>query len=97
MIKFLANLFRQLHIVIGITAPPPERDARAETRLRVYLDRDDYPRRRRICGAILRNLEVLSFLAQGIRSRSPSAFRGEAPLFVHLVHCCLHAQPEFSV
>jgi hypothetical protein len=30
MIKFLANLFRQLHIVIGITAPPPERDARAE-------------------------------------------------------------------
>ena len=30
MIKFLANLFRQLHIVIGITAPPPEPDARAE-------------------------------------------------------------------
>jgi len=30
MIKFLANLFRELHIIIGITAPPPKQDQRAE-------------------------------------------------------------------
>jgi hypothetical protein len=30
MIKFLANLFRELHIIVGITAPPAEQDAHAE-------------------------------------------------------------------
>ena len=29
MIKFLANLFRGLSYVLGITAPPPEQDQRS--------------------------------------------------------------------
>ena len=29
MIKFLANLFRGLSFVLGITAPPPEQDQRS--------------------------------------------------------------------
>lgn len=28
MIKFLANLFRGLSFIVGITAPPPEQDQR---------------------------------------------------------------------
>ena len=28
MIKFLANLFRGLSYIVGITAPPPEQDQR---------------------------------------------------------------------
>lgn len=29
MIKFLANLFRGLSYVLGVTAPPPEQDQRS--------------------------------------------------------------------
>jgi hypothetical protein len=29
MIKFLANLFRGLSFILGITAPPPEEDQRS--------------------------------------------------------------------
>jgi hypothetical protein len=93
MIKFLANLFRQLHIVIGITAPPPERDARAE---RAFVFTWIAMIILVVFAALFYViLKFYRFLAQGIRSRSPSASRGEAPFsFILCTVVCMRS-PNF--